>query len=342
MATQQRRRRRKPTRAEIRKKKRQAVYLKIHKFFVSISVFFLISLVAYHVFIPSSTREIPPPVTHLTGEHIEEGSSHYTRKAGFYNFLLIGSDDGHGNADTIMVVSYDSIGEKLNLISIPRDTLVYRTWSNFPKLNAGMSQGIETLKEEVSYTLGIPIDFHVQIGLDAFVDVVDELGGIDFYVPEDMYHDDEGGFIIDLQEGQQWLDGRHTLELVRYRGYVTADIGRTETQQEVLKVLTQKLISWKSFTKIEAFLNIFQEHVTTDISSSDFLWFAKNVLADSELEIHTETLSGRGDGVYGSYRWCYELDSENTLSTVNQYLNPYEIPRTLEDMILVSADNYNS
>lgn len=329
------------SKAEIKRRQRNAVFLRIHKFFVSLAVLFILATVLWHFAIPFYLNmETAPTFATLSVEKFE--SSHYTRNDGVYNFLLVGSDDGHGNADTIMVVQYDSKGESLHLISVPRDTLVERSWSSFPKINASMSQGIETLKEEVSYTLGIPIDFYVHIGLESFIAVVDTLGGIDYNVPVDMYHDDEGGFVIDLQAGEQWLDGRHTLELVRYRGYATADIGRTETQQAVLKLLAQKLLSFSSLTKINDFLTIFEEYVNTDLSKEDFMWFGKQVLLHSDISIYTQTLEGRGDGVSGSTRWCYELYPDNTLETVNTYLNPYKTDRTLEDLTLKSADNYNS
>lgn len=47
-----------------------------------------------------------------------------TRKDQFFTFLLMGSDDGNGNADTIMVGSYDVKNNKISVISVPRDTLV--------------------------------------------------------------------------------------------------------------------------------------------------------------------------------------------------------------------------
>lgn len=325
---------------EAKRRKRRKFFLRIHQTFVTLAVLVILATFAWRFYIPTPEMTATPPVATVSSTLGD--ASHYVRKNGFYNFLLLGSDDGHGNADTIIVVGLDTKNKSLSLISVPRDTLVYREWSSFPKLNSAMSKGVDKIMEEVSYTLGIPIDFYLSIGLEAFVAVVDLLGGVEFNVPENMYHDDDAGFIINLQQGDQWLDGAKTLQLVRYRGYVNADIGRTQTQQAVLKILIQQMVSWKTLTNYQEFLDIFQTYVDTNLETTHFLWFAKSLIASSDLEVYSQTLEGRGDGVYNSYRWCYELDREKTLAVVNNYINPYTQDRTLEDMHLISANNYNS
>lgn len=324
--------------AQKKRKKKISLFMRIYRVLVLLSVLVIVVSVAWHFAVPppAVAEYIPASLVVEEGEEISQATSHIQRKKGYYTFLLVGSDDGHGNADTIMVVGFDTKGGVLNLVSVPRDTLVERSWSKFPKINAAFSKGVETLQEEVTHTLGIPLDFTVVIGLEAFVDVVDALGGIDYHVPQDMYHDDEGGFVIDLKEGTQHLDGRHTLELVRYRGYATADIGRTQTQQEVIRLLLGKLISWNSLGKIEEFLSIYQDRVDTTLATSDILWFAKAVLTSPNLEIATHTLEGRGDVNYNGYAWCYQLDREKTLEVVNTMLSPYEQPRTPEDLHILT------
>lgn len=326
-----------------RRHKKHNLFLTIHRLLVCTLVLALTGALALRFLIPAPQGQVAmPTLSPLQGE-ILANDSHYQRANQVYTFLLAGSDNGNGNADTIMVVRFDGSSGEVNLVSVPRDTLVYREWSSFPKINAAMSKGILRLEEEVSYTLGIPLDFHVQIGLDGFIALVDALGGLEFDVPQDMYHDDEGGFIIDLKAGVQTLTGRQTLELVRYRGYANADIGRTATQQAVLKALAAKLISVQTLTKLDAYWTIFQEHVTTNLTNSDFMWFAKKVLENAKnFQLNTLTLEGNGSGVYNGYRYCYELDQQKTVDTVNQMLNPYTTPRTLGDMTLLSADNYNS
>ncbi len=264
------------------------------------------------------------------------------RRDGVYNILLIGCDDGNGNADTIMIANYDTTDSTCNLVSVPRDTIIARSWSTFPKLNAAYGAGGATLvSQELSYTLGIPIDYYVTVDLTAFEDLVNELGGLDYYVPEDMYHDDEAGFIIDLQEGYQHLDGYQTLQLVRYRGYVNADIGRTYVQQDVLKELAKKALSWNSLTSVNAFIGIFNEKVDTSLSLADMLYLAQSAIyVDISSGITTQTLEGRGDGVKNDQTWCYELDADSVLQVVNDCLNPYTTDLDMRYLNIEKADSY--
>ena len=43
---------------------------------------------------------------------------------GTYTFLILGTDDGNGNTDTIMAATFDVDEYTLDVVSIPRDTLV--------------------------------------------------------------------------------------------------------------------------------------------------------------------------------------------------------------------------
>lgn len=319
------------------RKKRPSLFLRFYRGLVVVSVLIIVVAVAWRFY-------IPPPDT-AQPDTIDNGQSqdpHQLRKDGFYTFLLVGSDAGDTNADSIMVVGYDTEQGSISVISVPRDTMIYRDWASFPKLNAGMQKGIDQLKAEVSYTLGIPIDFYLHITLDAFVRVVDELGGLDYYVPQDMYHDDQGGFIINLSEGQQHLTGHQTLQLVRYRGYASADIGRTQTQQGVLSALADQLLSLGTLTKVQPFVEIFFQEVSTDLSLSNLLWFAKHTLQVTDLQVTTQTLAGRGDAYVGQYTWCFELDQPNTLSVVNSMLSPFVEDRTLADLMLRTASGYHN
>ncbi|MEG2989556.1 MAG: LCP family protein, partial [Oscillospiraceae bacterium] len=125
--------------------------------------------------------EVAPPVavspdaTPATDNPDTAGDESLTtpeRKKQFHTFLLMGCDDGHGNADTIMVASYDVKNKQAGLVSIPRDTLV-DVRRTVKKINGAFgSGGIDEVKTEVSTLLGIPIDHYIQIDLNAFQAVV--------------------------------------------------------------------------------------------------------------------------------------------------------------------------
>ena len=51
-------------------------------------------------------------------------------------------------------------------------------------------------------------------------------------------------------------------------------------------------------------------------------------------------LEGRGDAYYQGQSWCFELDPDKAVETVNRLINPYTRDLTLEDMDILRADSY--
>ena len=76
------------------------------------------------------------------------------RKEDFYTFLLIATDASSSNTDTLMVVSYDVKNQKLNLMSIPRDTMVNVSW-DLKKINSVYAMsGMNGLKRHIGKLIG--------------------------------------------------------------------------------------------------------------------------------------------------------------------------------------------
>lgn len=258
------------------------------------------------------------------------------RKEDFFTFLLVGVDDGNGNADTIMVVAYDVANGKVNVLSVPRDTLV-NVSRNVKKINAAYGVGgVEQLMDEVSSILGFRPDHYMKVDIRGFKAIVNQLGGVSFYVPEDMYHEDGAGFTIDLKEGSQWLNGDQALQLVRYRGYANADIGRIQTQQKFLQQLAKQLVQRSSISDIDDYANILATYLDTDLSVTELVWFGSKALyLDFGNAISFNTLPGDGNTKYGSIRSYYGLYADEARALINSTVNPYttDIPAGLQDII---------
>ena len=120
-----------------------------------------------------------------------------------------------------------------------------------------------------------------------------------------------------------------------------SDVQRTQLQQQLLTNLAKKVLSWDSLPKLTGFVEIFNENVETDLSLNEMLWFAQKALGlDPSTGVETQTLEGRGDAYYQGQAWCFELDPDKTVETVNRLINPYDRDLTLEDMDLLPADSY--
>ena len=63
----------------------------------------------------------PPSLENLS--HEEDSERQDEREDGIYNVLVVGTDKVGLNTDTILVMSLDSVNNKANVLSIPRDTM---------------------------------------------------------------------------------------------------------------------------------------------------------------------------------------------------------------------------
>ena len=259
------------------------------------------------------------------------------RKEGVYTFLLVGTDMGDGNTDTIMVATYDTKNQNVSIMSIPRDTMINASW-DIKKINSVYSRysdGIGALKTQISRLVGFTPDFYVKVELSMFVELVDLVGGVEFYVPQDMNYDDDWQDLhIHLEEGLQVLDGESAMELVRFRRYAEGDIKRVQVQQDFMKALIQECLSLEHWGKIKAYIDLAMENVETDLDFGSIVWFAAQALGlngggalDMD-NVYTCTLPAN----YYASAWSRATSQEQSYVTiypnqvvelVNERFNPY-------------------
>ena len=269
-------------------------------------------------------------------------SSVRMRKERFHTILLGGLDDENGGSDTNLLIAVDAKNGKINIVSLPRDTLLNVSWSVKKLNNAYHHGGFSQTMEEVSRLLGIPVDHYVTVNLQAFVELVDEIDGVDFEVPVDMDYDDPAqDLYIHFPQGMQHLNGQDALKVVRWRqnndgtGYPTADIGRIGTQQAFLRAVAQQTLQISNWDRIGAMAEVFQKWVDTDLELANLIWLGEQALTVGSDNIAFYTLPGDGAGYYkgGSY---YVLDPDAVLEMVNSYFNPYLEDLTLDDLYILT------
>lgn len=185
--------------------------------------------------------------------------------------LLAGTDqraDEASRSDTIMYAALRPVDRKIEMVSIPRDSLVEIPGVGEDKINASLAYGgVELLQETVENLVDNPVDHTVLINFESFADIIDAMGGIRINVEEDMYLPEEG---IDLKAGEQKLDGHDALAFVRWRGDGTGDIGRMERQSEFMQALSEKM---RHLTPWRAAMTLWtvQREIDTDMSILDIL-----------------------------------------------------------------------
>lgn len=251
--------------------------------------------------------------------------------------LLMGvsTDNGGKLTDTIMIGSYDPKTQNASLLSIPRDTFVGKnpkTGTGSDKINSLYQKGPEKTLEKVNELTGLDIKYYMVIDNQALIKLVDVIGGVEFYVPDDMDYDDSSQDLhIHLKKGLQLLDGDKAEQLVRFRknndgttysgDHEKDDYGRMSTQREFIIETVKQTIQAKNILKIKDIIDIAYEYVETNLSISvvkDYAPYAINVNIDG---IQSAVLPG---GSYGpsttpSYPlWFFVADKKETAKLIEQ------------------------
>ncbi len=261
-----------------------------------------------------------------------------SRKSDYLTFVLCGTDVGDLRTDTIMVAAYDIENKKINIVSVPRDTLINVSW-NVKKINSAYAlDGIEGLMEALKNLLGFEIDYYAVVNLNAFKEIVDAVGGVKFNVPEDMYYEDpDQNLVINLRAGEQTLNGDKAMQLIRYRSYAQADIKRISVQQQFIKALFAQTLKVGNIMKINELAGIFSKNMKTDLTTGNLLWLGERMLSVKPEDIATMTLPG----TTGSYNGAsyYLLKASEVLTIVNKYLNPWRKDIALSELDIVTLQN---
>lgn len=212
------------------------------------------------------------------------------------NILVMGTDKSGSLTDVMILVQINPETEKVNVMSIPRDTRV-KYKGSWIKINSAhyygkkSGTGSEASIIAVKELTGIPINHFVKINFDAFSDTVDELGGVDFNVPQRMkYSDPYQDLYIDLQKGMQHLDGDKAEQLIRFRRYVDGDLGRIKVQQDFLHALIEQKLKVKYVGKVGSIYKIIARNMETSMTPDDFVQGASQVLDIGGDNVNTYTL----------------------------------------------------
>ncbi|MCI2046605.1 MAG: LCP family protein [Faecalibacterium sp.] len=154
------------------------------------------------------------------------------------------SNDGQTNdgmTDMIMYFQFDVKNHKINMLQIPRNTLVGKsvtcsdtTGKTYKASNGQINSimksnddGMAALADVVANNYKLPVDHYATVDMDALKELVNRFGGVEVYIPQDIKSD--GSF---LPQGYHNLDGNQVEFFVRNRhSYADQDISRMNMQR---------------------------------------------------------------------------------------------------------------
>ncbi len=288
------------------KPKKSGGFLKI---VIGLLVILVVALIVLHIYSQQTLSGLVPD---------RSDSDYLTDRI---NVLVVGTDaEGNdtGRADSIMVFNVDLKNNKVNALSIPRDSRVDIPGSkNKSKINHSYAYGgIDLTKETVENLLGIPIDFYAVTNFAGFESIVDTLGGVYIDVPIRMKTHTWYGD-IDLQPGYQLLDAQQALGFVRYRYDSGGDIARAGRQQQFLKAVYSQIIDPANVSKLPTVVPEILDLVDTDFTSSQIMALIDHFKSvDLETALYTETLAGHSQTISGGSYWI--IDEDEMAETVQR------------------------
>lgn len=218
------------------------------------------------------------------------------------NVVVLGSDSRDGDvndeygttpegdmrSDTTMIAHISADRSRVEIVSIPRDTLVTipscgladGSWTE-PRSEAmfngaftigGQDGNLATAAactirtiEELSDVL---IDDFVVIDFAGFINVIDALGGVPMCIPEPI---DDPRAKLTLEAGEQVLNGRDALGFARARYTVGdgSDISRIGRQQELVGAIAREALSKNLLTDLPALYRFLDAATATLTTGTD-------------------------------------------------------------------------
>ncbi|MFO7682307.1 MAG: LCP family protein [Chloroflexota bacterium] len=206
---------------------------------------------------PSADGGIKLPAIELPAESLQAwtGTDRVT-------ILLLGIDQrcdeiGPTHTDSMMLVTLNPMSLSAGVLSLPRDMWVEIPGFDVDRINqahyygeayeypgGGPALAVETVES----FLGVQIDYYAAVNFDAFIEIVNQIGGIDITVPEAIedtaYPDRCYGYDpFTIEAGDHHLNGEMALKYARTRATLGGDVDRAGRQQAVVLAVREKVLS---------------------------------------------------------------------------------------------------
>ena len=352
-------------RSKTKKKKKTPMWLPLA---VTLAVVAVISgVVIYAASMVNKVEENIKPEENAASL-VEEIQTLEEYKGDVVNILVCGIDYEEGRAyssdgtndgmtDMILYCQFDIKGGALRMLQIPRNSLVAtkgrkvnlsngKTYavSNYQINSVALSNdgNIAALAEVIYDQYKLPIDYYVTIDMQALVEMVDNFGGIEVYIPHDMSFAGSA-----LKQGYRNLDGSAAEFFVRCRhgeGYSNSDIDRLNMQRYFYAGLFKRVRSMGITDVLSQLDLVFSNYIHTDM---DLTTIAKMLVSFTRIDSANIMLAqtpvfmgvpnvGKTDSFDGYS--CVVPDAGSIAELLNTYFRNYTGPVSAEELNLVTSD----
>lgn len=268
-----------------------------------------------------SSKSMPSSVDVSSGESV--------------NILLLGMDIGDPKqvdnqsikrTDTIMILNYNPTSKKMQVVAVPRDTLINTNDRNVKINSAYAIGGYPRIKTEVEKLLGININYIVKIDYNAFREIIDAIGGVEMKIERNMIYDDEGQNLhINFKAGDTInLDGKEAEEFFRWRknndgsGFANGDLDRIENQQKFISKVVDKCTSPLILFRAHKILSALGDNAETNMSATKILSYGLKFMNIKKENIAMATAVGTPKTINGESFLIFDKnENKDIISSIN-------------------------
>jgi LCP family protein required for cell wall assembly len=225
----------------------------------------------------------------------------------------------NGLTDSMLLLRFDPMTQKLVVLSLPRDTRTYVDGAGLTKINEANVLGGPALAARSTSDLlgGVGIDRYIRINVLGVEKLIDALGGITVYVPQDMkYQDDSQHLYINLKQGEHHLNGSQAVQFLRFRYDAYGDIGRVQRQQMFLRAMREQTLKPATLTRLPQVLSVVQSNLDTNLSVEELIALAGFASQIDRSNMQMLMLPGTFSG--GEFAASYWLPNQDQIKTIVQ------------------------
>lgn len=304
----------------------------IYRIFIIISVLLLLfGLTLCFLFVPRTSKVHKNIIQEVSGKEEEPSKiSIFNENNDPVHILMLGldktattyeKDADSMRSDTIMLLTIDPAKNKVQLISIPRDTYYKIPGYDNYKINAAYSRGgLKLALKTIGQFMNTKIDHYVTVDYEAVKELVDAVGGIEVHTPTYHYEDPSTipPLVIDFQEGDHLLNGEDTVKYLRIRKiYENQDIDRIHVQQNFLMKIFDKMKSPSMLFRVPKLISIANNYVDSDLSYGQLSYLAYYGLTLDKNDIQMVTLPG--DGFRKNHQDYYRVSPERARKILRDF-----------------------
>ncbi|MCP3031504.1 LCP family protein [Halobacillus sp. A1] len=280
----------------------------------------ILSIGAYGLYVFNDVRSTVNSELHEEIDAIDsEAAKEKLNNKNPLNILLLGVDErenDRGRSDTMIVMTLDPNNEKMQMVSIPRDTEAEIigdgrvTRMNHSYAYGGSNMTVDTIEN----FLDIEIDYYARVNMEGLSQLVDSVGGITVNNTRAFQYD---GY--QFPEGKVQLSGEEALAFVRMRKEdPQGDAGRNERQRQVIQGVINKGASLNIVNQVGDIMEVLGNNVSTNMEFSDMRRLATNYRG-AQKETSTYQMSGSSKTSSGMY--LIEMSQEEIEKTHKMITN---------------------